>query len=154
MRLLLLAGSIAAVIVLAATALAAGAAGTSKTIRVVEHATTDAVTDTGKKGDSAGDLVTFANALYNAANTTSVGSDDGWCIRTAVGKSSECAWTNTLAGGQIMVAGPFLDAGPSKLAIVGGTGMYAGARGWMNLRKRNKKPTKTFTEYDLVFHVS
>ena len=61
MKILLLAGSIAAVIVLAATALAAGAAGTSKTIRVVEHATTDAVTDTGKKGDSAGDLLTFAN---------------------------------------------------------------------------------------------
>ena len=123
MKILLLAGSIAAVIVLAATALAAGAAGTSKTIRVVERATTDAVTDTGKKGDSAGDLLTFANGLYNAANTTSVGSDDGWCIRTAVGKSWECAWTNTLAGGQIMVAGPFLDAGPSKLAIVGGTGV-------------------------------
>lgn len=147
MRILLLAGSIAAVIVLPTTGLAAG---TSKTIRVVEHATTDAVTDTGKKGDSAGDLLTFANALYNAANTTSVGSDDGWCIRTAVGKSWECAWTNTLAGGQIMVAGPFLDAGPSKLAIVGGTGMYAGARGWMNLRARNKKAT----EYDFVFHVS
>ena len=149
MKILLLAGSIAAV-VLAATALAAGAAGTSKTIRVVERATTDAVTDTGKKGDSAGDLLTFANGLYNAANTTSVGSDDGWCIRTAAGKSWECAWTNTLAGGQIMVAGPFLDAGPSKLAIVGGTGIYADAHGWMNLRSRNKKGT----EYDFVFHVS
>jgi dirigent-like protein len=146
-----LAGSVAAiVIVLAATAVAARAAETSKTIRVVERATTDTVTDTGKKGDSAGDLLTFANALNNAANTTSVGSDDGWCIRTAVGKSWECAWTNTLAGGQLMVAGPFLDAGPSKLAIVGGTGRYAGARGWMNLRARNKKGT----EYDFVFHVS
>ena len=50
MKILLLAGSIAGVIVLAATALAAGAAGTSRTIRVVEHATTDAMTDTGKKG--------------------------------------------------------------------------------------------------------
>jgi len=151
MKPLALAGSIAAVtILLAATALAAGAAGTGKTIRVVERATTDTVTDTGKKGDSAGDLLTFANGLYGAANTASVGSDDGWCIRTAVGKSWECAWTNTLAGGQIMVAGPFLDAGPSKLAIVGGTGIYADAHGWMNLRSRNKKGT----EYDFVFHVS
>ena len=49
-----------------------------------------------------------------------------------------------------LAAGPFLDAGPSKLAIVGGTGRYAGARGWMNLRARNKKGT----EYDFVFHVS
>ena len=151
MRICLLAGGVAAVvIVLAATALAAGAAGTAKTIRVVERATTDAVTETGKKGDSAGDLLTFANTLYNAANKTSVGSDDGWCIRTAAGKSWECAWTNTLAGGQIMVSGPFLDAGPSKLAIVGGTGTYAGATGWMDLRSRNKKGT----EYDFVYHVS
>jgi len=151
MRIFGLAVSIAAVtIVLAATAFAAGAARMGTTIRVVERATTDAVTDTGKKGDSAGDLLTFANVLYNAANAASVGSDDGWCIRTAVGKSWECAWTNTLAGGQIMVAGPFLDAGPSKLAIVGGTGIYADAHGWMNLRSRNKKGT----EYDFVFHVS
>ena len=114
MKILLLAGSIAGVIVLAATALAAGAAGTSRTIRVVEHATTDAVTDTGKKGDSAGDLLTFANVLYNASNKTAVGSDDGWCIRTAVGKSWECAWTSTLAGGQIMVAGPFPRRGPEQ----------------------------------------
>ena len=151
MRILVLVGGIAAVmVVLAATAFAAAGGGTSKTIRVVEHATTDAVTETGKKGDSAGDLLTFANAVYNASNTTSVGSDDGWCIRTVAGRSWECAWTTMLAGGQIMVAGPFLDAGPSKLAIVGGTGTYAGAQGWMDLRARNKKGT----EYDFVFHLS
>jgi hypothetical protein len=51
MRISLLAGSIAAIVtVFAATAFPAGAAPTSKTIRVVERATTDAVTDTGKKG--------------------------------------------------------------------------------------------------------
>ena len=151
MRLMLAAAAIAAVVVVAAAvAIAGGTATTAKTIRVVERATTDAVTETGKKGDSAGDLLTFANAVYNAQNTKKVGSDDGWCIRTAVGKSWECAWTNALGDGQIMVAGPFLDAGPSKLAIVGGTGMYAGARGWMDLKARNDKGT----EYDFVFHVS
>lgn len=151
MRLSVLIGAVAAVVVVvAAAAFAGGAAPTTKTIRVIEHATTDAVTETGKKGDSAGDLLTFANELYNSANRKAVGSDDGWCIRTVAGKSWECAWTNTLAGGQIMVTGPFLDAGPSKLAIVGGTGMYAGARGWMDLRSRNKKGT----EFDFVFHVS
>ena len=151
MKLYLLLGAVAAfVVVVAATAFAGGASSTAKTIRVIEHATTDAVTETGKKGDSSGDLLTFANQLYNAANAKTVGSDDGWCIRTVAGKSWECAWTNTLAGGQIMVSGPFLDAGPSKLAIVGGTGVYANARGWMDLRARNDKGT----EYDFVFHVS
>ena len=119
------------------------------TLTLVERATTDAVTDTGKKGDSAGDLLTFANALYNAGNTKKVGSDNGYCVRTVVGKSWECWWTTFLAGGQITVEGPFLDAGPSKLSITGGTGKYSRARGWMDLRARNDKGT----EYDFVYHV-
>jgi len=119
------------------------------TLTLVERATTDAVTETGKKGDSAGDLLTFANALYNAGNTKKVGSDNGYCVRTVVGKSWECWWTTFLAGGQITVEGPFLDAGPSKLSITGGTGKYSRARGWMDLKARNDKGT----EYDFVYHV-
>jgi hypothetical protein len=119
-------------------------------ITVVEHAVSDSVVDVAPEGDSPGDLLTFANKVYDSANAKAVGDDDGWCIRTVAGKSWECAWTTTLAGGQIMVAGPFLDAGPSKLAIVGGTGGYKNARGWMDLRARNAKGT----EYDFVFHVS
>ena len=119
------------------------------TLTVVERATTDAVTVTGKKGDSAGDLLTFANALYNAGNTAKLGTDNGYCVRTVVGKSWECWWSAFLAGGQITAEGPFLDAGPSKLAITGGTGRYSRARGWMDLRARNDKGT----EYDFVYHL-
>jgi allene oxide cyclase len=151
MKVYVVVGALAALgVVVVATALAGGTASTGKTIRVVERATTDAVTETGKKGDTSGDLLTFANQVYDAANAKAVGADDGWCIRTVAGKSWECAWTTALARGQIMVSGPFLDAGPSKLAIVGGTGAYANARGWMDLRARNAKGT----EYDFVFHVS
>jgi len=135
---------------LAATAAFAGGSSTSATLKVVEHATTDAVTETGKKGDSVGDLLTFANAIYDSANAKKVGTDNGWCIRTAVGKAWECAWTTSLANGQITVAGPFNDAGDSKLAITGGTGAYATAQGWMLLHARNDKGT----EYDFVFHTS
>ncbi len=137
-----------AAFVLAATA-GGNPAALTVTFTVVEHATTDATTDTGKKGDSAGDILTFANALYNAGNTKKVGDDDGYCIRTNVGKSYECFWTAFLSGGQITVEGPFLDAGPSKLAITGGTGKFSRARGWMDLRSRNDKGT----EYDFVYHV-
>jgi hypothetical protein len=66
-----------------------------------------------------------------------------------VGKAWECFWTTSLSGGQITVEGPFYDAGPSKLAITGGTGAYAGARGWMALSAANQKGTK----YNFVFHV-
>ena len=37
------------------------------------------------------------------------------------------------AGGQLTVEGPFYDKGDSVLAITGGTGEYAGARGEMGL---------------------
>ena len=105
-----------------------------KTLTVVEHATTDATTDTGDPGDSAGDVLTFANDVFNAGDTAKVGTDQGYCIRVVKGATYECTWTTFLAGGQIVVAGPFLDAGNSTLAITGGTGRYRGARGTMDLR--------------------
>lgn len=148
-RSLALAAALALVAVGVVVATAAGTPATPvATFTVVERATTDAVTDTGKKGDSAGDLLTFANVLYNAGNTKKVGTDNGYCVRTVVGKSWECWWTASLAGGQITVEGPFLDAGPSKLAITGGTGSYSRVRGWMDLRARNDKGT----EYDFAYH--
>jgi hypothetical protein len=119
------------------------------TITVVEHATTDAVTDTGAAGDSVGDLYTWANAVYDAANQKQVGTDQGFCVRVEVGKSWECVWTISLADGQITVEGPFLDKGDSVLAVTGGTGKYATARGQMKLHARNDKGT----EYDFVYEL-
>ncbi len=100
---------------------------------VIEHATTDATTDTGAPGDSAGDILTFSNQVFDRSDAHAVGTDQGYCIRTVVGKSYECNWTTILAGGQITVEGPFLDAGDSTLAITGGTGRYRHARGVMKL---------------------
>ena len=151
MKRLLIAAACTTVVAAFAFAATAGGepAALTVTFKLVERATTDAVTDTGKKGDSAGDILTFANALYNSANTKKVGTDNGYCVRTVVGKSWECWWTAFVAGGQITVEGPFLDAGPSKLSITGGTGTYSRARGWMDLRARNEKGT----EFDFIYHV-
>ena len=141
-------GTLVALLALTSTATARPSG--TLVVRVVERATTDVVTDLGKKGDSAGDILTFANAVYNASNTKKLGTDQGYCVRTVVGKASECFWTIFLTRGQVTVAGPFYDAGPSKLAITGGTGAYRNARGWMDLRSRNDKGT----EYDFVYHVT
>ena len=118
-------------------------------ITVVERATTDAVTDTGTKGDSAGDLLTFANDVYDKDNKTKLGVDTGWCIRTVVGKSWECFWTLQLEKGSITVHGPFLDSGDSLLAITGGTGAYGGAKGEMKLHARDAKGS----EYDFTYNL-
>jgi hypothetical protein len=117
------------------------------TFTMVERATTDAVTDIGASGDSAGDLLTFANEIFDAADAERVGSDSGFCVRTVAGKSWECFFTVALADGQITVAGPFLDAGDTTMTVTGGTGHYTGAKGDMKLHARDEKGSA----YDFTF---
>jgi len=119
-----------------------------RTLTVVEHATTDTTTDTGAAGDSVGDVLTFANEVFNAGDTAKVGTDQGYCIRVVAGTSYECNWTTFLPGGQIVVEGPFLDASNSTLAITGGTGRYRGARGTMDLRS-----LAGGTKFAFTFHI-
>jgi allene oxide cyclase len=120
-------------------------------IHVIEHATTDTVTNppSPPASDSAGNVLTFNNDVFDAANATKVGSDQGYCVRIVVGKSWECNWTTFLSDGQITVEGPFSDTGDTVVAITGGTGKYRNARGEMEL----KYHTPTGTEFDFVFHV-
>ncbi len=108
-------------------------------IKLVEHATTDAVTDTGASGDSAGDILTFSNEVYDEDDKNKVGSDQGICFRTVPGKAWECFWTMNLEKGQLTVEGPFYDSADSVLAITGGTGEFAGALGEMALSARGTK---------------
>jgi hypothetical protein len=119
----------------------------AETFTVVERATTDAVTDTGPQGDSAGDILTFANEMFDAGNSTRVGSNNGWCIRTVPGKAWECFFTLTVEGGQLTVAGPFYDSNDSMLAITGGTGKYVNAKGEMKLHARDAQGTA----YDFTY---
>jgi allene oxide cyclase len=119
------------------------------TITVVEHATTDAVTN-GSKADRVGNILTFTNKVFNAADKKKVGHDQGYCVRMIVGKSWECMWTTFLKRGQITVEGPFYDDGNSVLAITGGTDHYRDAHGQMKLKYHNKAGTK----FDFVFRLS
>jgi allene oxide cyclase len=146
-RKVVIAGTMATVVAAAAVAVGAAeastqqAAVTGRHITVVEHAVSDTVVDTGPSGDSRGDLLAFANPVFNRANTMRVGQDNGSCIRTAVGRAWECSWTTRLAKGSLVVEGPFYDKRGSTLAITGGTGVYSHARGVMHLRARNTHGT-------------
>ena len=139
---LLLAGALALQASLTAVA--------AEKIQVVERALTDTTIDLGAKGDSVGDLLTFANPIYDAANKTKLGSDQGYCVRVVVGKSWECFWTLLLADGEITVEGPFYDTGDSVMVITGGTGKYAGAKGAMKLHSRDAKSTSYDFLYELL----
>ncbi len=131
----------------AAFCASAGPAWAGEQIKVVEHPVNETTVDLGEKGDSVGDLLTFANPVFDAANAVQIGTDQGYCVRVIVGKSWECIWTILLKRGHITVEGPFFDEGDSLFAITGGTGKYAGARGSMKLHPRDAKPTG----YDFVY---
>jgi allene oxide cyclase len=149
-RALILAGVIAAAVLTLAIVNATAGSSRSKeggTIQVIEHATTDAITN--GSGDAEGNILTFHNDVFDSANSGKVGSDQGYCIRIEVGKSWECNWTTFLPGGQVTVEGPFLDTSDSTLAVTGGTGAYRNVRGSMELHARNPAGT----EYDFVFHL-
>jgi allene oxide cyclase len=133
-----------------ATALSMAPAFAAEQIKVVERPVGETTVDLTAKGDSVGDMLVFANGIFDAANKTQLGTDQGYCIRTIVGKSWECFWTLTLKAGQITVEGPFLDEGDSLLAITGGTGKYAGAKGSMKLHPRDATPTGYDFTYDLL----
>jgi allene oxide cyclase len=132
-----------------ASLLLTGSALAKNVLTLVEHADTDAVVDTGVKDDSPGDLLTFANPVFDAANKKQLGTDQGFCVRTVAGKTWECWWTVLLPGGQITVQGPFNDAADSVLAITGGTGMDVKASGQMKLHYRNPKGT----EFDFIYEL-
>jgi len=120
-----------------------------KVIHVIEHATTDAVTNQGDAGTPAvGDILTFTNDVFDRKDSAKVGNDQGYCVRMSVGVSWECVWTTFFARGQITVEGPFFDTKDSVLAITGGTAKYANARGSMELKSRAGG-----TKFDFIFHL-
>jgi allene oxide cyclase len=126
---------------------AAHAAG--KTVHVIEHALTDTEIPTGGGKDVKGNILTFNNPVFDTANKTQVGHDEGFCTRLQVKLGIwECLWTTFLKGGQITVQGPYYDTRNSVLSITGGTGAYEGARGEMNLNARDGGK-----EYDFIFHL-
>ena len=118
-------------------------------LTVVEHPTDEKTVNLSGKSDAIGDLLVFANPVFDAANKAQVGSDQGYCVRTVVGKSWECFWTLIMKEGLITVEGPFYDTGDSVFVVTGGSGKYAGAKGSMKLHWRDAKGTAFDFIYDL-----
>lgn len=86
------------------------------------------VIDLGKKGTSAGDLTVWNEPVVDEAEKP-IGTSNGFCIVTLPGKLSECRWTLSLHDGTISLAGTEMQKGTSPVAVVGGTGTYAGITG-------------------------
>jgi hypothetical protein len=143
-----LAAAAALALVVASAAAGARHAGATGTVHVVEHAVSDVVSN-GTAKDVVGNVLTFANPVFDGVDKKQIGRDSGFCVRTRVAHYWECMWTTFLPTGQITVQGPFSDTGNTRLAITGGTGAYADSRGWMGLLYHDKKGTK----FDFFFHL-
>lgn len=113
-------------------------ANAAEMLKFVEHAANEATAHVGPKDDNPGDILTFANEVFDAKNQAKAGSDLGYCVRVTPGKVFACVFTLILPKGQIMAEGPFFDTDNSVMAITGGTGAYAGASGEMALHARDK----------------
>jgi len=146
----LTAGGVLAVAAPTSAKTTAKAATAGKTVFVVEHAITDTEQPLRPGGkDEPGDILTFTNPVFNQANRTQVGHDEGFCTRLNVKHGVwECLWTTFLKGGQLTVQGPYYDHKNSTLSITGGTGAYDAASGEMNLNAKDGGK-----EYDFIFHL-
>ena len=82
---------LAATVALTAGAVLAGASSAkpkrahsaATTVHVIEHAITDTEIPTGGGKDVKGNILTFNNPVFNAADTKQVGHDEGFCTRIA-----------------------------------------------------------------------
>jgi allene oxide cyclase len=140
---------LAATAAAAALLLSAAPADAGERLSFVEHPTDEKTINLSGKPDAIGDLLVFANPVIDAANKVQVGTDQGYCVRTVVGKSWECFWTLILKQGLITVEGPFYDTGDSTFVVTGGSGKYSGAKGSMKLHWRDAKGSAYDFVYDL-----
>jgi allene oxide cyclase len=145
-----LAATTFAISAVAVTPAGATRARASAPLTVVEHAITDTEIPTGGGTDVKGNILTFINPVFNAADTKKVGHDEGFCTRLDPKKGAwECLWTTFLKGGQITVQGPFYDKKNSTLSVTGGTDAFEGASGQMALKSLNGGK-----KYDFTFELS
>ncbi len=129
--------------------LLAGPAVAAERFVVVERAVSDTTIHVAGQGDRFGNLLVFANPIYDSTNRIRLGRDQGFCIRVVVGQGYECSWTLVLKGGQITSEGPNLDHGDSTMAVTGGTGRYVGARGILKLHPRDAQGSSWDFTYEL-----
>ena len=113
--------------------LAGGPASAAQELKMVEHATTDATTDTALP-------VTVPVTSSPSPMRCSTPRTRSRSAPIRVSASAPCQGRRMSASGRSIsrrgrspVEGPFLDSGDSVLAITGGTGEYAGAQGEMAL---------------------
>jgi hypothetical protein len=125
----------------AAGVIAVAAQGRSATtLSYVTHQHDFTQVDVGKKGFSVGDSLIFSERLLQGGKA--VGYDHIVCVHAASWPSDaeSCVGTAVIGGSTLTLAGDS-SRGPFTIAVVGGTGSYAGARGSARIVSQGSKGT-------------
>lgn len=142
---------VAAAVALAALALAAPAAaiGGPATITVTESEVERGTIDVGARGASVGDMLVTRALLYNRRITKrAIGHSETVCIATG-STSSTCTATYFLPKGKIVAIGSIRFSQIFEAAVVGGTGLYDGARGTLTVTALASKPRRSLLVFRL-----
>ena len=99
--------------------------------------------DIGAAGDSAGDLLTFANKLYDETNTSQVGRDPGQLHPDQSGSRQLAVQLHLVARRRFGHGRGSVLRRESTFAITGGTGRYHDATGTMRLGSRPIRRSST-----------
>jgi hypothetical protein len=116
----------------AAAALAAGSrtSTTSLTFTGVQVASSMHFVDQLPKGESAGDTITFSQVLYTGKRRVGFAEVSGTLLDNSRHDADNLTGTLILENGTIVLQGTSIGTTATQhLAIVGGTGAYAGKRG-------------------------
>lgn len=118
---------------LAAPQVVATASTEGSTIRLTEKVVKFTQVDVGKRGISQGDSLVYSGKLLDQSGNKAGRSVCQCAVITPKGETPgllNCATTYQLKGGQIAMQGFFdMNTPNNSMAIVGGTGRYAGTTG-------------------------
>src|SRR5207248_10096992 len=131
-RATVIAGSFAAAALVSGLGAVSSVASTGvASLRFYERPGPVTIVDNAPKGTKAGrgDLVLYANPVFDRQGTQ-VGTDHGVCTLLSTSQS-QCEATLALPKGQIVTHGLQGTRSSFEVAVIGGTGAYAGARGSM-----------------------
>jgi hypothetical protein len=134
----------------AATAASAPTLTGPGTIRITDTLVKHTYVDLGPRGRGAGDLDFYREILFNRRITPApIGHSDLMCTATGTG-SHNCSGTYFLPKGKLMVQGVLASRLFYELAVVGGTRLYANARGTLTANALGGSAKHEFLLFNLV----